>query len=109
MGKAFEKQTKTTEDQAEIQVHALKSLESSNKELPPIKGLISKERLNLEIVDEIEKTEEEERKADRSKINHGGSNKTIILENLKQCTFLVMKLEIILLIRVWQMMKKTSC
>ena len=35
--------------------------------------------------------------------------KPMILENLKQYMFLVMKLEIILLIRVWQMMNKNSC
>ena len=62
MGKAFEKQTKTTEDQGKKQVDALKSLKSSDKQLPLIKDFISKERLNPEIVDEIERIEEEERK-----------------------------------------------
>ena len=51
LGKAFEKQTKTTEDQGEKQVHALKSL----------KPIISKERLNSEVANEIERIEEEER------------------------------------------------
>ena len=76
LGKAFEKQTKTIEDQEEKQVNALKSLESSDKQLPSIKDFISKERLNPEIFDEIEKIEEEEKKADRSKMVYEGSNKT---------------------------------
>ena len=37
LGKAFEKQTKTIEDQGEKQINALKSLESSNKQLPSVK------------------------------------------------------------------------
>ena len=76
MGKAFEKQTKTIEDQGEKQVNALKSLESSDKQLPSIKCFISKERLNPEIIDEIERIEEEERKAARSKMVYKGSNET---------------------------------
>ena len=53
LGKAFEKQTKSVEDQGEKQVNALKSLEFSDKQLQSI--VISKERLNPEIVDEIGK------------------------------------------------------
>ena len=84
MGKAFEKQTKTIEDQGENQVNALKSLESSDKQLPSIKDFISKERLNPEIVDEIEKIEEEEeRKADRHKMIYEGSNKTYDFRKFK--------------------------
>ena len=49
LGKAFEKQTKTIEDQGEKQVNALKSLKSSNKQLLSKKDFISKERLNPEI------------------------------------------------------------
>ena len=45
-------------------------------QLPSIKNFISKERLNPEIVDEIEKIEEEEeRKANISKRVYEGSNK----------------------------------
>ena len=76
MGEAFEKQTKTIENQGEKQVNAFKSLESSNKQLPSIKEFISKEKLNPEIANEIEKVEEEERKADRSNMVYEGSNKT---------------------------------
>ena len=36
-----------------------------------------------------------------------GYKKLMILENLKQYVFLVMKLEMILLICIWQMMNKT--
>ena len=52
LGKAFEKQTKTIEDQGEKQVNDLKSLESSDKQLPSIKDFISKEMLNPEISNE---------------------------------------------------------
>ena len=78
MGKVFKKQTKTTEDQGEKQVDALEFLESSDKQSPSIKDFISKERLNPEIIDEIEKIEEEEeeRKTDRSKMVYKVYNKT---------------------------------
>ena len=98
MGKAFEKQTKAIEDQGEKQINALKSLESCYKKLPSIKDFISKERLNPEIVDDIEKIEEEERKADRSKMVYEGSNKSYDFRRFKTIRVLVMKLEIILLI-----------
>ena len=44
---------------------------------------MSKERLNPEIVDEIEKIEEEEKKADRSKMVYEGSNKTYDFRKFK--------------------------
>ena len=50
----------------------LKSLESFGKQLPSIKYFISKERLNLEIIDEIERIEEEKVKVDRSKMVYKG-------------------------------------
>ena len=76
LGKAFEKQTKTIKDQGEEQFNALKSLESSDEQLSSIKDFMSKERLNPEIANEIQKIEEEKRKADRSKMVYEGSNKT---------------------------------
>ena len=76
LGKAFEKQLKIIEYQGEKQINALKSLESSDKQLPSIKDFILKERLNPENVHEIERIEEEERKADRSKLVYKGSNDT---------------------------------
>ena len=48
--KAFEKQTKTIEDQGREQVEGLKSLEYFDKQIPSKKDLISKERLNPEII-----------------------------------------------------------
>ena len=57
--------------------NVLKSLESSDKQLPSIRDFISKERLNSEIVNEIERIEEEEeRKADRNKMVYKASKKT---------------------------------
>ena len=53
LGKAFEKQTKTIEDQGKKQIDALKSLESSDRQLPSIKDFISKEILNPEIANEM--------------------------------------------------------
>ena len=57
MGKDFEKQTKTIKEQRKEQVKALKSLESLDKQLPLIKGFISKNRLNPEIMNEVERIE----------------------------------------------------
>ena len=48
--KVFEKQTKTIEDQGKEQVEGLKSLEYFDKQLASKKDLISKERLNPEII-----------------------------------------------------------
>ena len=76
LGKAFEKRTKTIEDQGKKQIDALESLKLSDKQLPSTRGFISKEKLNSEIVNEIERIEEEERKADRSKMVYKASNKT---------------------------------
>ena len=68
LGKAFEKQTKTIEDQGEKQVDALESLKTSDKELPSIKDFIPKESLDPEIIDEIKRIEEEEKKVNRNKM-----------------------------------------
>ena len=46
LGEAFEKLTKTIEDQGKKQVDALESLKTSDKELPSIKDFIPKENLN---------------------------------------------------------------
>ena len=58
----MEKQAKTIEDQREKQVDALKSLKSSDKQLLSIKDFISIERINPEIIDEIERIKEEKKK-----------------------------------------------
>ena len=75
LGKAFEKQTKTIEDQGEKQVDALTALKTSNKKLPSIKDFISIENLNPEIVSEIKKIEEEEKKVDRNKMVYEATKK----------------------------------
>ena len=89
LGKDFEKQTKIIEYQREKQINALKSLESSEKQLPLIKDFIPKKRLNPEIVDEIEKIgEEKKRKVDRSNIVYEGSNKNYDFRRFKTiCVF----------------------
>ena len=48
-----------------------------------IKSFISKETLNPEIIDEIERIEEEERKDDRSKMVYEGSNETCDFRKFK--------------------------
>ena len=88
LGKAFEKQIKTIEDQGEKQVDALKSLNPSDKQLPSIRDFISKEKLISEIVNEIERIEEEERKIDRSKMAYKTSNETYDFRKFKtRCVF----------------------
>ena len=62
LGKAFEKQTKTAEDQGKKQDDALESLKTSdNEQLTPIKDFIPKENLNLEIINEIKRIEEKKK------------------------------------------------
>ena len=76
LGKAIEKQIKTIKDKGEKQVVALESLKASDKKLPPIKDLISIKNLNPEIIKEIEKIEEIEKKVDRNKMVYKGTHKT---------------------------------
>ena len=83
LGKAIEKQIKTIKDQGEKPVVALESLEASDKKLPPIKDLISLKNLNTEVIKEIEKIEEIEKKVDRNKMVYKGSNKTYDFRNFK--------------------------
>ena len=81
--KFLKKAKKTIEDQGEKQINALKSLKSSDKPLPSIKDFISKERLNPENVDKVEKIGEEERKVDRSKTVYEGSDKNYDFRRFK--------------------------
>ena len=83
LGKAFEKQTKTIEDQAKKQADALESLKASDKELPSIKDLIPKENLNPEIINEIKRIEEEEKKVNRNKMVYKATNKTYDFRKFK--------------------------
>ena len=62
LGKAIEKQIKTIKDQVEKQVVALKSLKDPDKNLPAIKDFIPTENLNSEIINEIKRIEETEKR-----------------------------------------------
>ena len=83
LGKAIEKQRKTIEDQGEKQVVALESLKDTDKKLSPIKDFIPMENLNPEIINEIKKIEEIEKKVDRNKMVYKGTNKTYDFRNFK--------------------------
>ena len=83
LGKAIEKQRKTIEDQGEKQVVALESLKDSDKKLTPIKDFIPMENLNPEIINEIKRIEEIEKKVDRNRMVYKGTNKTYDFRNFK--------------------------
>ena len=76
LGKTFEKQTKTIEDQGKKQLDTLESLKPSDKELPPIKDFIPEENLNPENINEIKRIEEQEKKVNRNKMFYKTTNKT---------------------------------
>ena len=83
LGKALEKQRKTVKDQGEKHVVALESLKPPNKKLPPIKDFVPMENLNPEIINEIKRIEEIEKKVDRNKMFYKGTNKTYDFRNFK--------------------------
>ena len=83
LGKAFEKQTKTIEDQGKKQVVPLESLKDSDKKLTPVKDFIPMENLNPEIINEIKRIEEMEKQVDRTRMGYKGSNKTYDFRNFK--------------------------
>ena len=83
LGKAIEKQIKTIKDQGETQVVALESLNVPNKKLSSIKDFIPIENLNPEIINEIKRTEEIEKKVDRNEMVYKGTNKTYDFRNFK--------------------------
>ena len=83
LGKALEKQRKTIKDQGEKQVVALEPLKPPDKKLPPIKDFIPMENLNPEIINEIKRIEEIEKKVDRNKMFYKGTNKTYDFRNFK--------------------------
>ena len=101
MGKAFEKQTKTIEDQGKKQVDALKSLKTSDKELPSIKDFIPIENLNPEIINEIERIEEQEKKVNRNKMVYKSTNKTYDFRNFKTIRAFGNEIKKMLLMRIW--------
>ena len=81
--KAIEKQRKTIKDQGEKQVVAFESLKDSDKKLTQIKDFIPTENLNPEIINEIKRIEEIEKKIDRNKMVYKGTNKTYDFRNFK--------------------------
>ena len=83
LGKAFEKQTKTIEDQGKKQVDALESLKTPDKKLPSIKDFIPKENLNPEIINEIKRIEEKEKNVDKDDMVYESSNKTYDFRKFK--------------------------
>ena len=72
LGKAFEKQIKTIEDEGKKQVDALKT---SYKKLPSIKDFIPTENFNPEIIAEIKRIEEIEKNVDRDKMVYKSTGK----------------------------------
>ena len=62
LGKAIDKQIKTIKDQGEKQVVALESLKDSDKKLTPIKDFIPTGNLNTEIINEVKRIEEIQKK-----------------------------------------------
>ena len=83
LGKALGKQRKIIKDQREKQVVALESLKPPDKKLPTIKDFIPMENLNPEIINEIKRIEEIEKKVDRNKMFYKGTNKTYDFRNFK--------------------------
>ena len=83
LAKGIEKQIKTIKDQGEKQVVALESLNVPNKKLSSIKDFIPIENLNPEIINEIKRIEEIEKKVGRNKMFYKGSNKTYDFRNFK--------------------------
>ena len=84
LGKAFEKQIKTINDQGEKQFVALESLKVPDKKLTSIKDFIPIENLNPENINEIKRIEEIEKNVDRNKIVYKGTNKTYDFRNFKR-------------------------
>ena len=83
LGKTFEKQTKTIEDQGKKQLDTLEYLKPSDKELPPIKDFIPEENLNPENINEIKRIEEQEKKVNRNKMFYKTTNKTYDFRKFK--------------------------
>ena len=83
LGKVIEKQIKTIKDQGEKQVVTLESLKDYDKKLTPIKDFTPTEDLNPEIINEIKRIEEIEKKVDRNKMVYKGNNKTYDFRNFK--------------------------
>ena len=77
LGKTLEKQVKTIKDQGEKQVDALKT---SYKKLPSIKDFVPTEKFNLEIINEIIRIEEIEK---RDKMVYKSANRNYDFRGFK--------------------------
>ena len=106
LGKVFEKQTKTIEDQGEKLVDALKFLELSNMQLPSIKDFILKKAKSWNYK-QARKNWRRRKKLVEVKWFTNGILKRMIFENLKQYVLWVIELWNLLLICTWQMINKT--
>ena len=83
LGKAIDKQIKTIKDQGEKQVVALESLKVPDKKFTSIKYFIPTENLNHEIINEIKRIEEIEKKVNRNEMFYKGTDKTYDFRNFK--------------------------
>ena len=82
MGKAFEKQIKTIQDQGKKQVEALNTLKSSNQ--LAIEDVISKNALNNdEAKNELDKIKEIEQNVDREKLIYKRNEYTYCFKNFR--------------------------
>ena len=106
LGKAFEKQTKTIEDQGKKQVDALKSLKPSDKELTPIRYFLPEENQNPEIINEMKRIEEEEKKVNRNKMAYKATNKTYHFIKFKTIRAFGNEIKNNVIIWIWQMLNK---
>ena len=85
LGKAFEKQTKTIEDQRQKQVEALNTLKSNNQ--LTIEAVIPKNALNNdEAKKELNKIKEIEENVDRKKLVYETSEYTFSFKNFQTVT-----------------------
>ena len=80
LGKALEIQRKTIEDQGENQVDALKT---SYKKLPSIKDFVPIEKFNPEIIAEIKRNEEIEKRVDRDKMVYKSTSRNYDFRGFK--------------------------
>ena len=71
LGKAFEKQIKTVEDQGKKHVDASKT----SYKIPSIKDFVPTEKFNLEIIAEIKRTEEIQKNVNRDKMVYRSTGK----------------------------------
>ena len=84
MGKAFEKQIKTIEDEGEKQVRALNTLESDNNKLTMEDVIPESVFANDEAKEEFNKIIEIEKNVDREKLFYKSNKNKYNFKNFKQ-------------------------